>query len=223
MECKDAVAFIVEAVRSGREMPRMPRLHITRCAACSEREELERELASHFSLLREAASGRRSSPQSRASRQLRKDELMRQFSARHWRLVHPAWGIGLAAAAALLIVLGTVRGPLLHSRAPHVPPAIGVWLSSDSWSVEPSADAYSAQDEGYVPVPYAPPLAPGERLSVMHAELYPAALTNLGVTVDPAEIAASGNTVSADVVVGEDGLPRAVRVDRAERADGGQF
>jgi hypothetical protein len=98
---------------------------------------------------------------------------------------------------------------------------MGVWLSSNSLSFEPSADVYSAQEEEeYVQVPYLPPPVPGERLSVMHAELYPLALTTLGVSIDLATMASNGNgTVHADVVVGEDGLPRAVRLDRGDRPD----
>ncbi len=217
MDCKDAVRSVVESARSGREAPGIIRAHLSRCAECAERAELERELSSHLGRMRTSGPARRSSRQSR-------DELMRQFSARHWRLVHPAWGIGLAASAALLIVLGAISGPLLRTRTPHAPPAIGAWLASSSSSVEPSADFYSAQlaqEEGYTPVPYAPPLAAGERLSVMHAELYPAALTSLGVSIDPAEISMNAaGTVHADVVVGEDGLPRAVRLEQNGHSDG---
>jgi hypothetical protein len=58
----------------------------------------------------------------------------------------------------------------------------------------------------------------------MHAELYPAALTNLGVSIDPAMMAANGNgTIRADVVVGEDGLPRAIRLERADQPEGSDF
>jgi hypothetical protein len=167
--------------------------------------------------MRLMASTRRSSDASRA-------DLMRQFSARHWRLVHPAWGIGLAAAAGLLIMLATLRGPSLAPKTHDASPATGAWLASNSWTYEPSADSYSAQDEGYVAVPYVPPPDPGERLSIMHAELYPAALTTLGVSIDPAMMAANGNgTIHADVVVGEDGLPRAVRVGRGDQPDGSDF
>jgi hypothetical protein len=142
---------------------------------------------------------------------------MRQYSDRHWRIIHPAWGMGLAVAAALLITIAMFRGPLSFGPAKQhrpgsVAPAIGAWLASGSWSVEPATDSWS--EDGYTPVPYTPPLAPGERLSVMHAELYPAALTTLGVSVDTAEIPAATATVHADVVIGEDGLPRAVRLER---------
>jgi hypothetical protein len=218
MDCKQAVAGIVEAARKGAAMKGALQMHAASCTSCAGRWEAECELASHLRRMRAMASRRRSSPASR-------NDLMRQFSARHWRLVHPAWGIGLAAAAGLLIVLATLKGPFLFTKPHHSPPVMGVWLSSNSLSFEPSADVYSAQDEEeYVQVPYLPPPVPGERLSVMHAELYPSALTTLGVSIDLATIAANGNgTVHADVVVGEDGLPRAVRLDRGDRPDEADF
>lgn len=217
MECREAIPGIVECARARRELRGALAGHVASCQPCQERWEAERELASHFRQMRLTASTRRSSAASRA-------DLMRQFSARHWRLVHPAWGIGLAAAAGLLIVLATLRGPSLGPAPHHASPATGAWLSSNSWSYELSADAYSAQDEGYVAVPYVPPPDPGERLSVMHAELYPAALTTLGVSIDPAMMAANGNgIIHADVVVGEDGLPRAIRLERGDHPDGSDF
>lgn len=217
MECREAIPGIVECARARKQPNGALGGHLALCQECQERWEAECELTSHLRRMRVMAAGRRSSAASRA-------DLMRQFSARHWRLVHPAWGVGLAAAAGLLIVMATLRAPSLMSRPHHVSPAMGAWLASNSWSYEPATDAYSGQDDDYVPVPYVPPPDPGERLSVMHAELYPAALTTLGVSIDPAMMASNGNgTIHADVVVGEDGLPRAIRVERGDQPGGSDF
>jgi hypothetical protein len=70
------------------------------------------------------------------------------------------------------------------------------------------AESGSAEDSGFVAVPYAPPLAAGEFVSVVRAQLEPAALARLGILVD----SAYGSEIPADIVVGEDGVPRAVRV-----------
>lgn len=216
MECREAIPEMVERARARRRPEGELGRHLASCHACWERWEAECELTSHLRQMQQMASTRRSSSASRA-------DLMRQFSARHWRLVHPAWGMGLAAAAGVLIVMATLRGPSVTSTAHHAP-ATGAWLASNSWSYEPSTDTYSAQDEDYVAVPYIPPPDPGERLSVMHAELYPAALTTLGVSIDPAMMASNGNgTIHADVVVGEDGLPRAIRLERGDHADNSYF
>jgi len=215
MDCTRAVSEMIEAARRRAQPDGGLEEHMESCPRCAERWQLEDELASHLRLLRITASGSRSSLGSR-------EDLMRQFTARHWRLVHPAWGVGLAAAAALLIAMGTLRGPLFNAGKPQpAPPPMGAWLSANAWSIEPSPDFDTTQDEGYTAVPYAAPLAPGERLSVMRAELYPAVLATLGVNIDPAVLAASETpTVLADVVVGEDGLPRAVRLTRADEAGG---
>jgi len=217
MECREAIPEIVEGARGRLEPGAALNGHLATCHACCERWEMECELASHLRRMRLMCSVRRSSAASRA-------DLMRQFSGRHWRLVHPAWGIGLAAAAGLLIVLATLHAPSLVPIAHQASPAAGAWLTSNSWSYEVATDAYYAQDEGYLAVPYMPPPDPGERLSVMHAELYPAALTTLGVSIDPAMMTSNGNgTIHADVVVGEDGLPRAIRLERGDHPDGSDF
>ena len=217
MECREATPEIMECARARRGPGGELGRHLASCKACWERWEAECELTSHLRQMRLMASTRRSSAASRA-------DLMRQFSARHWRLVHPAWGMGLAAAAGLLIVMATLRAPSIVSTPPHAFPATGAWLASNSSSYEPSTDTYSAQDEDYMAVPYVPPPDLGERLSVMHAELYPAALTTLGVSIDPVMMASNGNgTIHADVVVGEDGLPRAIRLERGDQPDGSDF
>jgi hypothetical protein len=64
------------------------------------------------------------------------------------------------------------------------------------------------QYDGFIPVPYVPPLAAGELVSVVHTELYPLELARLGVSVDPSW----ATELPADLLVGEDGFPRAVRV-----------
>jgi hypothetical protein len=77
-----------------------------------------------------------------------------------------------------------------------------------------SNDASALSSDDFIAVPYTPPLAPGEIVRVMHADLYPEALASMGVEVDPSWV----DRLPADVVVGEDGLPRAVRI-----ADNVQF
>ena len=76
---------------------------------------------------------------------------------------------------------------------------------------EASSDASALSSDDFIAVPYAPPLAQGEMVRVVHADLYPEALASLGIDVDPAW---AGDT-PADVVVGEDGIPRAVRITEA--------
>ncbi len=64
----------------------------------------------------------------------------------------------------------------------------------------------------FVAVPYAPPLAAGELVSVVRTELQAPALARMGFDMDAAGLARYAGAVPADVVMGDDGLPRAVRV-----------
>jgi hypothetical protein len=62
---------------------------------------------------------------------------------------------------------------------------------------------------GFVELPYTPPLATGEMARVIHTQMDPEALASMGVQVDSTWT----DDVPVDVVVGEDGLPHAVRID----------
>jgi hypothetical protein len=62
-------------------------------------------------------------------------------------------------------------------------------------------------EDGFLLVPYAPPLAAGEFLRVVRTELRPIALARMGIDVD-----FHLDEIAADIVLGEDGFPRAVRL-----------
>ena len=77
-----------------------------------------------------------------------------------------------------------------------------------------SADASALSSDDFIAVPWTPPLAPGEMVRMVHADMRPEALASMGVEVNPLW----AGELPVDVVVGEDGLPRAVRI-----ADSSQF
>jgi hypothetical protein len=83
--------------------------------------------------------------------------------------------------------------------------------SNQIFLYEASSDASALSSDDFVAVPYAPPLAQGEIVRVVHTDLYPEALASLGIGLDPS----SAGDTPADVVVGEDGIPRAVRITEA--------
>jgi hypothetical protein len=211
MECHEIADRLIESARRELDPGRVVRAHLQSCASCRDRQEAEENLSACVKALRLAAWDKRSSPASR-------EFLMRKFAAQHRPVAARNWYWALAAAAVLLISIVAV---------PHKAAVRNVAAVSDSTSetadltvdlpVDPEA-------EGFIAVPYVPPLAPGEMLRVEHRELNPAALASLGVSVDPA-----WNTqLPADVLLGEDGMPRAVRVsdassDGSAPADGGSF
>jgi hypothetical protein len=133
---------------------------------------------------------------------------MSVFEARYACRSAPRWY--WAAAVAATVLLGAVIAPQTVSRLRHQ--ASPGAEAADASTIESYADS-----EGFIAVPYAPPLATGEMVRVVHTELNPAALASLGVSVDPAWT----TQLPADVLEGEDGMPRAVRVSDSEYSESG--
>jgi hypothetical protein len=175
--------------------------HLKTCQACGEFWEQERNLTAHMRMIRIASAGRRSSAGSR-------DALMRQFAEKHRAASNGRWLWSLAAAAAVLLALILIQGAERKSR-----PVVASQPAGAAAQAEVQTDADVSEDgdgqyDGFIPVPYVPPLAAGELVSVVHTELYPLELARLGVSVDPSW----ATELPADLLVGEDGFPRAVRV-----------
>ncbi len=131
---------------------------------------------------------------------------MRDFARIHNRPAVQRWVGTLAAAAALLLAVFAGHEAGKQSIRKVSPAAVRI--HDESVLYEASLDASALSSDDFIAVPYTPPLAPGEMVRVVHADLYPEALASMGVEVDPSW---TGN-LPADVVVGEDGLPRAVRI-----------
>jgi hypothetical protein len=68
------------------------------------------------------------------------------------------------------------------------------------------------EDNGFIPVPYALPLATGESVRIVRRELNGAELVRMGIDLPGAYAADLSDDFEADVVVGEDELPRAVQL-----------
>ena len=110
---------------------------------------------------------------------------------------------GFAAAAAVLIAVGLASAPTgRHGSpspggptAPHTPPP-----SPRDVRLQPPSD--------FVIVPGAAGLPPMESGTLVRVDLPVAVLPSLGVTPPSGR----GATVTADFIVAQDGLPRAVRV-----------
>jgi len=202
MTC-ERTADLVEYARSNNPAGREFRAHLAACADCRERWDAELQLTAQLGIIRARTAALRSPD--RLARRKSRESLLQDFSRMHRQKVVPSWQWALAAAAALLLAvfLGHAAGkrtrPVVRSERTYVYEASLSNLSND-------ASALSSDD--FIAVPYTPPLAPGEMVRVVHADLYPEALASMGVEVDPSW---AGN-LPADVVVGEDGLPRAVRI-----------
>jgi hypothetical protein len=203
LTCKQWTAELVDcARRAGRERQpgRELRAHLAACERCSERWDAEILLTSHLSAIRNRTAAFCSHEGQGAA-------LMRDFVRMHKVRVIRSRGMALGAAAALVlaVVLGHMAGQA-HRKPVHQARQQPSFYESGGDVLSTDASALSSDD--FVAVPYTPPLAQGEMVRVVHAELYPDALASMGVQVDPAY----ADRLPADVVVGEDGLPRAVRI-----------
>src|SRR5215469_8754799 len=201
LNCSGYKERAVECARRRGDADPALRAHLRVCEACRDRWETESELSAHLCVLSSESRTRRSSEWVRES-------LMNTFEARLARRSPRRRYWVPAFAAALLVV--AIMAPQAVNRLRHsdAPATEAVDVST--------IDSY-ADSEGFIAVPYAPPLATGEMVRIVHTELNPAALASLGVSVDPAWT----TQLPADVLEGEDGMPRAVRVSDSEYSESG--
>ena len=217
MTCRNVTDKIVENARHqidlrSAEHGKQLREHTRRCPSCEARLEAEEFLTDRLKGLRDAAWDQRSSPQSREmliARFASTNRVGNRVSNRVKVMPRRYWA--LAAAAALM--MGLFAMPRLRHE---VPVQVASSEAADEVSIDTPADP---EAEGFIAVPYTPPLASGEMVRVVHTELNPAALASLGVNVDPAWTA----QLPADLLLGEDGMPRAVRVATDTVSDTGGF
>lgn len=145
------------------------------------------------------------------------------------RRAHLRWleWTALAAAAAVLLAVGAwnfSRPRVTVSKTTNtvaaVPPAMqasssnkadgdGVNGSATQTSAMESAAAEADSTSDFVPVPYGEGFAPGDSGVIVRVEMPRSALADLGYSVDATRAA---DLVQADLLVGEDGWPRAVRL-----------
>lgn len=194
MNCGEARREIGQSAPAGKWPAAKLARHLQGCGDCLGAWEIRQDLNRHLGAMRRSAAAHQSPVGRRA-------DLLRAFAAlykprpvqiqvRRW-----AWPAALAAGVLLMVSLGPRAASLWNNRQPALAEDTSSRTSSDG-------------EEGFIAVPYAPALASGELLRVVRTELYPAALVSLGVDIDPAW----AGKMPAELLVGEDGYPRAVRV-----------
>ena len=217
MTCTKQMAELVECARRRAEPGRNLRAHLAGCSRCAERWESERRLTDEMSTMRRWVAT------ALMAEDTQREVLMRDFAsltqarrdvaARERKNAARAWTFALAIAAAVVVFVagGYVAARRMVPPAARPVPVHEVWNTQNIYyetNYESSTDASALTGDDFMAVPYTPPLAQGELVRVVHADLYPEALASMGIDVDPAET----NEIPADVVVGEDGIPRAVRI-----------
>ena len=190
MTCRESALEVMECVRGARTPGVELQAHLMACPRCNERYEDERRLSAHFRIMRGVVVHQPS--------MARRERLMREFEHAHEVGFRGFWPWALNAAAILLVVLAMVYcwRNRAHSGGKVAPQ-----------QAESAADI-SGEESDFVSIPYALPLAKGEFVRVVRTQLDPAALADMGLDLD----AAGGAEIPADVLLGEDGVPRGVRV-----------
>jgi len=183
--------------------------HLRECRSCGERWEDEQNLSAHFQAVRNYAGGLRQP-------EARREQILGEFAGARRSSHHTSlkWALSAAAILILAVSLGVAwrnGRPSSKSRAESTQIARASVQDSLRASVghaEDSSVEELSDESGFVAVPYVAPLAPGEFVKVVRVELHPVALAHMGIYVD----SDSASGIPAEVLIGEDGFPRAVRV-----------
>jgi len=183
--------------------------HLRECTACARRMNEHRRLLADLSALREEwrsveAPARVEHSVVAAFRS--QAAFRRARSLRHSWVPLFTW----ASAAAFLVALA-----LLLVR-PHEPPAAhhlahpgGVQLAVlPAATATPDTAADDADADGFIPLPDAQRIAPSDTMNVVRVEVPRSAMLAVGLSVSPDRVS---ELVEADVMMGSDGLARAVR------------
>ena len=136
------------------------------------------------------------------------------------RLWNPRWrpmlGWATLAMVTLLLVFAVSgRTPIRRSSpvsSSAVTRAAAVAANADTARSVPATESLNAAVQptsGFVPVPFAGGFARGDSGVIVRVQVPRAALAELGYPVDEMQ---SQGMVQADLLVGEDGWPRAVRI-----------
>jgi hypothetical protein len=202
--CKQQTAALVELARHGDKPGAALRAHLASCEACEARWQAELALAEQFRSMRVMAMANSAASQTR--RDIRAAGLMKTMVQRTEplampaRVLSPRWMLSAAAAVLLAVGIGYFVGAR-HSAAPL-----------DSGSPVYEANLQANLDDDFVDVPFALPPVPGEVVRIVHSNLNAEELATMGINLD---IDPDSDSVGADVMIGEDGFPRAVRLTDA--------
>jgi len=175
------------------------RAHLAECVACSAHLARQQELAHGLRRLAESTSGLRA-PGRVEARLLRAFRVQNGATAgmeRNRWLVPLCW----ATAAALLVAAGLLLTGTRQPATPHGMPAVAEMAAADP-------DGTTADAEGFIPLPNAERIAPNEDVNLVRMEVPRSTMMALGFSVSDDRVA---EPVEADVLLGPDGLARAVR------------
>jgi hypothetical protein len=189
--------------------------HLAECAACAERWKREQSLTAGLRLMSAGMHGEEAPLRVEAGLiaafRAQTGFERRGTLARSWWMPALVWASAAAATGVLAVVLLHGSHPVPASVAPVstpqrvVPPAV----ESASVPAEAPDDSAYGPDSDFIPVPNAARIEPTEDVNLVRFEITRSSLMALGIEVGEGS---PSETVLADVVLGSDGMARAVRV-----------
>lgn len=219
MNCEEFGNTVHELVREdarevlGDAAAVMARFHAETCDLCAARLAEARSLALALRDATQASRGLEAAQTVEESlvSAFREHHRATEQSRSRARRLRLRWAEWMAVAAAALVMVGAwnfSRGHVNNGPKQTVNP-ISVATNGNAQQPAPVETAAVAEDSDFVPVPYGEELSADDPGLVVRVSLTRSALGSLGYPVDEMN---GGDVVQADLLVGEDGLPRAVRL-----------
>jgi hypothetical protein len=195
--------------------------HLAECAACAARWDRQQALGAGLRLVSAGMRGEVAPPRVEAGlvAAFRLQAGFKRRASSSWRSsswLPPVFTFASAAAATMALAVVLIHGshagppsvaPMAPVSAPHLV-AAPTPESADAPAEQGDEDSYSLESD-FIPVPNAAPIEPDEDVHVVRVEDTRSAMMALGI---PASAENASETVVADVVLGSDGLARAVRL-----------
>ena len=216
MTCLEAEADVVDLARGidiGGDAAERLRQHLAQCAGCTARLARERQLTAALNAIAgaEPPSARASAIEAelRAAFDAQRAAVTRQPPAPRPALPRPQLRAWLAAAAVLVLAVAAwqAAGRWPSPGEPAAGPEPGP-VNTASSPTAPPAPAAGGQVLQFVVLPTAVGLPALESGQIVRVELPAAELPAYGFILEPQP---AGGAVEADVLVGQDGQPRAIR------------
>ncbi|HWB87290.1 MAG TPA: hypothetical protein VG675_24320 [Bryobacteraceae bacterium] len=212
MNCDE---FWKEMPELGPELSAAQMAHLEVCRACAAQWGGQKALAAGLRALADQASAR--TAPSRVEARLR-TAFRGETGGGEWKEARSWWQPVLSWSPAAAAVVGLAL-LLAYARRPETPPkeaAPAVRMAAEqipslALSELLDSDDAAAAGSDFIPLPYASRIGPNDDLNLVRVELPRSAMAPLGI---PESAAGAAEMVEADLVLGPDGMARAIRFVR---------
>jgi len=208
MNCQEFWSFLSKPPGSEFDPAAELRAHTLECPLCAAHLARQRELTAGLRRVAENLSGVKAPPRVEA-------RLLKAFRAHGGvpaRADSPRWLAAAWAAAAVMVLAaglflaGGAQRALRPAPSARTPPVIEL----ASWEARSTVNGDEAgpETEGFIPLPNAERIGPNDDFNLVRVEVPRSAMMAVGIAVSADR---ASERVEADVLLGSDGLARAVR------------